>query len=150
MGGTFALCTLLLPLTMAGLGLSSQTLGSVMIVAGSAALSLIGLWMVVATGLYAKKPTVEREDGHRDRALTATAGSLLVWAVVHNAMPGLIPFGEMGGSELLAFLGVNIIESALFGVMLASIAETVRGAFSLGVLFQAGLLLGSCAVILLM
>ena len=149
MGGTFALCYLLLPLARAGLGLSAQSLAGVVLVAGSAALSLAVLWVVMAAGLLVKKPTVELEDGHHDRALTATMGSLLVWSILHNVLPGLIPFGGMGSGELLAFLGANIIESALFGVMLASITETIRGAFSLGMLFQGVLLLSSYAVMMI-
>ena len=148
MGGTFALCYLLLPLARMSVGLSTQSLASIVLVAGSAALALIGLWAMVATGLVVKKPTVELEVGHSDRALTATTGSLLVWAILHNVLPGLVPFDEMSVGQLLAFLGANIVESALFAVVLASIAETVRGAFSLGVLFQGVLLLGSYAVML--
>ena len=148
MGGTFAICYLLLPLARVGLGLSAQTAGSVAVVAGSAALTLIGLWMAATMGLIMRKPVVQLEDDHRDRALTATTGGLLVWAILHNVLPGLIPFGDMAGGEMLSFLGANIIESALFGVMLASVARTVRGAFTLGVLFQSVLLLGSYAVML--
>ena len=148
MGGTFALCYLLLPLARMSLGLSTQSLASVVLVAGSAALALSGLWAMVATGLLLKKPTVKLEAAHSDRALTATTGSLLAWAILHNVLPGLVPFDEMSAGQLLSFLGANIVESALFAVMLASISETIRGAFSLGVLFQGVLLLGSYAIML--
>lgn len=146
MGGTFALCYLLLPLARAGLGLSAQSAGSVAVVAACSALSLVGLWMVATVGLVVRKPVVSLEDDHRDRAATATVGGLLVWSVAHNVLPGLIPFGAMESGELLSFFAANVIENALFGVMLASVAKTVRGALSLGVLFQGFLLLSSYAV----
>ena len=89
---------------------------------------------------------VSLEADHRDRAATATVGGLLVWTVAHNVLPGLVPFGAMEAGELLSFFAANVLESALFGVMLASAAKTVRGALSLGVLFQGVLLLSSYAV----
>lgn len=145
MGGTFAICYLLLPMARAGLGLSAQALEGVVLVAGSAALSLLGLWAAVTLGLLLKRPTLAPEDGHPQRALVATTSSLLVWATAHNVMPWLMPLGELGGLELLSFLGANILESALFGVMLASLSQTIRGAFTLGMLFQ-GALLGGYAI----
>ncbi len=148
MGGTFAVCYLLLPLARIRMGLSMQSAGSVAVVAASAALALVGLWMLATIGLIVRRPVIALEEDHRDRAVTATTGGLLVWSILHNVLPGLIPFGEMEAGELLSFLGANVIESALFGVMLASVATTVRGALSLGVLFQGALLLGSYAVML--
>jgi hypothetical protein len=150
MGGTFALCYLMLPLGRIGLGLSTQSIGSVALVAACSALSLIGLWMFATLGLVVRKPVVSLEEDHRDRAVTATVGGLLTWAILHNVLPGLIPFGAMEAGEMLSFLGANVIENALFGVMLASVAKTVRGALSLGILFQGFLLLSSYTVLLSM
>ncbi len=150
MGGSFALCYLLLPLARAGLGLSAQSVGGVVLMAACAALSLAGLWVATTVGLVLRKPVVSLEADHRDRAVTATVGGLLVWAVAHNVLPGLVPFGAMEAGELLSFFAANVLESALFGVMLASVAKTVRGALRLGVLFQGILLLSSYVVMLSM
>ncbi|MDG1478179.1 MAG: hypothetical protein P8R54_01245 [Myxococcota bacterium] len=150
MGGTFALCYLLLPLARAGLGLSAQSVSGVVLMAACAALSLAGLWVATTVGLVLRKPVVSLESEHRDRAVTATVGGLLVWTVAHNVLPGLVPFGAMEAGELLSFFAANVLESALFGVMLASVAKTVRGALRLGVLFQGILLLSSYVVMLSM
>ena len=148
MSGTFVVCYLMMPLALAGLGLSTQTVASVVVVAFSAALALASLWMFSLVGLVVHKPVVSLEDDHRDRALVATVGGLLVWTILHNVLPGLVPFGNMGPGHLLSFLGANILENALFGVMLASVVKSVRGAFTLGVLFQGALLLASYAVMM--
>ncbi len=154
MGGTFALCYVLTPLIRMGVGLSTQSLSTLLLTSLSAAVALTGLWMLVALGLTirglftrknARSPATPSSigDDHGGRTVSATAGGLLSWAVLHSALPGLLGFGEMGPAELSAFVIMNVLESALFGVMLSSAAKTRKGAFGLGVVFSGLLLIGS-------
>ena len=132
---TFLLCYLMLPLLRAGLGLSSQTLIGVLgtALASAAALMLIvPLMWTALSGLRASLAV----NVNPDNTLAATSGSLLVWGLLHNILPGLVPFDMMGLTELTTFIGVNVIESAMFGVLFASIAKNGRQAFSMGALFQ--------------
>ncbi len=48
----------------------------------------------------------------------------------------LVPFGEMSAPVLASFIAVNVLESALFGVMLASLVKSRAAGFALGGAFQ--------------
>jgi hypothetical protein len=135
MSFTFILCYLALPLMRAGVGLSAQSGISILATALASAAGLMGViaLFTVAVAVLRPKASVHVDP---DRTLAATSGSLLVWGLLHNILPGLIPFDEMATGELAAFIGSNVIESALFGVMLASFASSGRSAFSLGAMFQ--------------
>lgn len=135
MSFTFLLCYLALPMARMGLGLSTQTAAGLMTNVLASAAGLMAVFAMFAVGIAALRPSVS-VNVDPDKTLAATAGSLLVWGFLHNILPGLIPFGEMGAGELLTFTGSNILESALFGVMLASFASTGRRAFTLGAAFQ--------------
>jgi len=137
---TFMLCYLALPLARASMGLTVHTADSVMATALASTGGLMGVMALSLFGIFLARPAASL-NVNPDRILSATAGGLLVWGFLHNVLPGLIHFADMGGGELATFVGSNIIENALFGVMLASIARTGRGAFTLGVLFQAALVL---------
>ena len=135
MSATFLLCYLALPLGRVALGMSLQTSASVMATALASAGGLLGVMALLSAVVAIVRPRVTA-NVDPDRILAATSGSLLVWGLLHNILPGLVHFSDMGGLELGTFIGSNILESALFGVVLASVAATGRGAFSLGALFQ--------------
>ena len=132
---TFFISYLTLPFVRALLGMSSFSLfdviGGVFTGLGGLLVVMPLLWFLVAI-----RRTRLATHVSPDQALAATTGSLMVWGLLHCILPGLTPFGEMGMVELGSFLGSNIIESALFGVMLAAFSTTGRQAFSLGMLFQ--------------
>ncbi len=150
MMGTFLLCYLLLPVAQVLLGVSSQSIFEVMITGVASALAFLPMLAVVVMGIVVLRPRLSLNTDVRDTALAATAGGLLIWTILHNTLPGLIWFGTMELSSLLSFIGANIIESALFGVMLASVVRTARAAFTLGLLFQGLFLLLSYGVMMMM
>ena len=149
MGVTFLLCYVLLPMTRQALGLrytlSPSLFEEGLMLAGS--LGAFAITLGVTVGAIAiKRPTVSLDPARREPILAATAGGLLPWLVLHNTLPTLIHFDEMSAGVLLSFIGVNILESALFGAMLASFSRSPGRAFALGAGFQ--LLFMSLGVIL--
>jgi len=135
MSFTFLLCYLALPLFRTGFGMSGYGVSGILDHALAAAAGLMGVMALFTAAVTLFKPTLS-VDVDPDKILSATAGSLLVWAVLHNILPFLVSFGAMGTIEFGTFFLANGIESALFGVMLASFAATGRSAFSLGAMFQ--------------
>lgn len=146
---TFLLCYIGLPMARAGLGLSINSLNVMMGTAVASFGGLLGVMALTLLGIAAIRPAAQLKVDP-DRVLAATSGGLLVWGLLHNILPGLLTFSDMASGELLSFIGSNIIENALFGVMLASMARTGRGAFTLGVTFQAALFLFSYAAMFMM
>jgi len=100
-------------------------------------------WLVTAAAMLtmASKEGGVRVDLHglggSDRIPAAMLGGLLVWGLLHNLLPGLMPFGAMSLGFLGAFLTANIVENVLFGTILATLTKTRRGAFAAGAAFQA-------------
>lgn len=135
MSATFLLCYLALPLGRVAMGLSAQSGVAVLGTALASAAGLLGVLALLGTLLAVVRPAIQ-VDVEPDRILAATSGSLLVWGLLHNVLPGLMFFSEMTGGELGSFVASNFLESALFGVVLASVARTGRGAFALGAVFQ--------------
>jgi len=139
MSMTFMLCYVFLPLTRQALGLRYASAPSLvdegLMLGGSLAAFGVALATVVA-GIAITRPKVSLELGRREPVVAATLGGLLPWVVLHNILPSLIPFAEMGAGALLSFLAVNLLESAMFGVMLASFTRSPGKAFGLGVGFQ--------------
>jgi hypothetical protein len=97
--------------------------------------SLGMVWALVMGFIAIARPQV-RLDGRIDPILSAAGGGLLVWAILHNAIPILEPFVRMPLDFLVAFVLANVVENVLFGAMLASFVKTKRAAFLLGGLFQ--------------
>lgn len=139
MGMTFLLCYVLLPLTRQALGLRYTLTPSLfeeaLMLAGSLGAFAVTLGVTVG-GIAIKRPTISLDQGRREPILAATLGGLVPWAVLHNTLPFLIHFDEMSAASLLSFLGVNVLESALFGAMLASFTRSPEKAFALGAGFQ--------------
>jgi len=73
---------------------------------------------------------------NRDPVRWAVAGGFGAWLVAHNLVPGLWPLTEMPTSQAVSFTALNLLESTLFGVMLASFVETRKAALALGTLFS--------------
>lgn len=142
MGCTFLLSYLLLPSLWEAVGLRDAQLWTL-----PGDLIAVGVVWLGAMGITAARH--RRGEGLRvdlgdlatsDRLPAATLGGLLVWGFLHNVLPGLVPFGEMPAAWLAAFVGSNVLESALFGAVAATLARTRRGAFGLGALASATLL----------
>lgn len=143
MSATFVLCYLAIPTALTALGLrpwatlspledSARLMGDV----GGFGLAVIG----VLAGLALLRPSVDVREAQRDPVLAATAGGLLTWGVLHNVLPWLMPFAEMGAAPLAAFFVANVLESLLFGLMLGSFVRSRVAAFALGAAFSAALL----------
>ncbi|MEL6344109.1 MAG: hypothetical protein AAFV53_13400 [Myxococcota bacterium] len=141
-GLTFLVSYIALPLVRIAAGASSASVASLTYNAQASFIGLLGVLALTLFGLGVTRPAA-RLNVDPDRVLAATSGGLLTWGLLHNILPGLIPFGAMGGVELGTFLASNVIEAGLFGVMLASLTRTGRGAFTLGVVFQTALLMFS-------
>jgi len=139
MSMTFLLCYVFLPLTRQALGLRYGSAPSLVeegiMLGGSLAAFGVALATVVG-GIALTKPKVSLEVSRREPVIAATLGGLMPWAILHNTLPSLVPFAEMGGGALLSFLAVNLLESAMFGVMLASFTRSPGKAFGLGFGFQ--------------
>ena len=97
------------------------------------------VWVLFGTLAWLRwaRPEVEvpREGGPPTWPIVAATGSsLVVWALLqHNLFQ---PFPEMGAAPGAMLVGFNVIESSLFGVMLASFARTIPRALAYGAVFQ--------------
>lgn len=138
MGLTFALCYVMLPATWEALGIRAAQLWTL----PGDLLALFGLWgaaMVLTASRHVQNDgiTVDLDSlAASDKLPAAALGGLLTWGFLHNVLPGLVPFHDMPGAYLGAFVAANVLENALFGVIAASLARTRRGAFTLGVASQ--------------
>ena len=93
--------------------------------------------VVAAVALFRPRvrlPKTRKKDNSPE--IAATAGSLAVWAAGHQLIWGLMPLTDMEPTRLIPFLALNVLESSLFGVMLASFTNSPTKAFGLGALFQ--------------
>jgi cation transport ATPase len=132
---TFMLCYLALPLLRTGLGLSSQSMVGILATTLTSAAALVVVVPLLWSALVRRRSSMA-VNVNPDHILAATSGSLLVWGLLHSILPGLVTFDMMGLAELTTFVGANIIESSMFGVLFASLAKNGRHAFSMGALFQ--------------
>lgn len=131
---TFALCYVLLPVAADLSGAHPGLLASLW----ADVLGFGAMLAAVTLGVLVGRPEVrvDRQPATAPIA-AATVASLAVWAVLHSLLPGLVRFEDMGVVGFSSFLAMNIVESSLFGVMLASLVRTVPRAFVAGGAFQA-------------
>ena len=139
---TFLLCYIALPIGYSVAGLRPFTLfwtlpGNVL---------AFGFAWTLTAAVMLTRASAEggvRVDLHglsgSDRIPAAMLGGLAVWGLLHNLLPGLMPFGTMSLSFLGVFLVSNIIENVLFGTILATITKTRRAAFAAGAAFQSAI-----------
>ena len=129
----FALCYLLLPTGLALLGLPTTNV-------------LFNLWFMLpayfAAGLVAwvtalvVRPKV-RLDGPRDPVVAASVGGLGVLVIAQNSLGWpFFTFSEMSPAMLACFLGMNLVEMTLLGMMFASFTRRPLVAFAVGAGFQ--------------
>ena len=144
--GVFALCYIALPMAAASVGLFTEFWSHVIFNLPGFALAAL----VTAVGVMVARPKITTDvRATRDPVIAATSGGLLTWAIVHNLSAVLLPFAAMGTAELATFIGLNIIEMSLIGMMLASFTRSITKAFALGMSFQLlvlGLILGLFAL----
>ena len=129
----FGLCYVALPMTAANAGLYSGAWDSLAF--NMPAFMLAS--MVAAVGAMVMRPTIKTDVGAaRDPVVAAGLGGLLTWGVIHNTSSILVPFAAMGSAELATFIGMNVIEMGMIGMMLASFTRSTVKAFALGMWFQ--------------
>jgi len=140
MAGVFGLCYVALPLAASSVGLYSDFWSHLFF-----NLPAFGLASVVAAiGAMVARPTIRTDTrARRDPVIAATAGGLLTWAILHNLSALLTPFAQMEPLHLATFVGLNIVEMGLIGMMLASFTRSTVKAFALGMWFQL-LVIGMC------
>jgi hypothetical protein len=127
----FALCYVAIPL-----GIEAAHLRDAQMFLLPADIRGLGVVWAMLMGFIALVRPQVRLDGRIDPILSATAGGFFVWALLHNVLPFLTPFVQMPLDFLVAFVLANVLESGLFGAMLASLVPSRRAAFLLGALFQ--------------
>jgi len=93
---------------------------------------LLATLVTVVAAAVANPTVVLATDTRRDPVVSAFAGGLLSWAVIHNVMPFLIPFAAMSTPGLAILVAINVVEMALVGMMLASFTRSHAVAFGLG------------------
>lgn len=130
----FVVSYVVLPAITAALG---ATLNLVPLAASGAAFvvmlaGVVGLVSLLRPSI--RLPQQRKADSAPE--IAATAGSLAVWAGAHQLLFVLEPLTAMGAAALLPFVLMNLVESSLFGVMLASFTRSAPKAFALGALFQ--------------
>ena len=146
MAGVFGLCYLALPLAATSLGLYSDFWSQLFFNLPAFVLAT----GIASVGAMVARPTIKTDvRAARDPVIAAGVGGLLTWAIVHNLSSLLVPFAAMDLIELATFIGLNVIEMGLIGMMLASFTRSTVKAFALGMWFQLlvlGLILGLCAL----
>lgn len=133
----FAVCYLALPLGATMLGLYSGMLAN--LIPNTLALGLMAL-LTTAMAISVRPKIVTNVAARRDPVIAAALGSLAMWAGGQEFLPQLQALSAMPLWESLTFVGMNVVESSLFGMMLASFVRTPARAFALGAAFQAMLL----------
>ncbi len=133
----FAVSYLALPALATALGLYSGMIAN--IVPNFLALATMGM-VTTALAVMTRPRVVTNVRAARDPVIAAGLGSFLVWAGAQEFLPILQSLSAMPLFESLTFIGLNIVEAGLFGMMLASFARTPGRAFALGAAFQSLLL----------
>jgi hypothetical protein len=132
---TFLLAYVVNPALVNAVGVDLRLIS---IAASGPAMALTGGLVVLLVGALRPSVRLPRRRGALDTnpEVAATAGSLLVWGAAEQLLPVFQPFTTMPLGELAALIGLNVIESALFGVMLASFTRSPGKAFAIGAAFQ--------------
>jgi hypothetical protein len=129
----FAACYVGLPLLLAMTGLNQDILTSSIF----SFPAFVMASFVAVVGASIARPEIRLDvAGRRDPVLSATIGGLGVWALVHNTSDLLVPFSAMTGPELISFVGLNVVEMVLLGMMFASFTRSKAVALVLGGGFQ--------------
>ncbi len=129
----YGLCYLALPLLASAVGLHTIFLGNLILnTLAFAPMALLTALLVVAI----RPEVVLHPAAPRDPIGAATAGSLLVWFLAHESFGALAPITAMPAGEAAAFVTMNVVESTMIGMMLASFVRTPARAFVLGSAFQ--------------
>ena len=130
---TFGLCYVALPSMLAIAGLNTGVISGFWY--SLPAFALAGLAATI--GVLVARPRVELDlTSPRDPVIAATLGGLGVWALVHNTSSMLVPFTAMSPVELATFLGMNVLEMSLLGMMFASFTKRTSVALAMGGGFQ--------------
>ena len=130
---TFGLCYVALPALLAIVGWNTGVIAGISFSLPAFALAAF----VVVIGVLVAQPRIQLSAAQpRDPVVAATLGGLGVWAVVHNTSSLLMPFTSMSPLELLSFLGLNVLEMTLLGMMFASFTKRTGVALALGGGFQ--------------
>lgn len=133
LGLVFVLCYFAFPLIMAAGGLNSGVLTALPYALPAFAMASF----VAIAGAMAANPKVRVDwRGRRDPVISATLGGLGVWALIHNTSDLLVPFADMTGLELGSFVGLNLLEMSLLGMMFSSFTRRRSVALALGGGFQ--------------
>ncbi len=133
MAMVFGLCYVALPLAASTFGLYTGVWDSLMF--NMPAFMLASF--VAAIAAMVSRPRIKTDvAAARDPVLAAGLGGLLTWGIIHNTSAILVPFAHMGSLELATFVGMNVIEMGLIGMMLASFTRSTIKAFALGMWFQ--------------
>jgi hypothetical protein len=129
----FIACYFVGPLLMAGVGLNAGVLAALPYALPSFALASF----VAIVGAMVAQPKIRLDwRGRRDPVISATLGGLGVWALVHNTSDLLVPFSDMSALELGSFVGLNLLEMSLLGMMFSSFTRRHSVALALGGGFQ--------------
>ena len=109
--------------------------------AGGAAYGILAGACVLAIGRLKPRVLIPRGTGKlpSDPFIAATVGSLGTWAVLHNLLPALMPFADMGLAQLVTLTLINVVESTMIGLMLGSFVRSRTKAFALAAAFQVAL-----------
>jgi hypothetical protein len=135
--GVFGLCYVAIPWLLSLLGIVGDGLSHVATDMVGAAITVLPALLLVAIG----RPSVRAADVSRAATIAATASGFAVWAALHNTLPGLARFNELGVVGLPVFVAVNLLESALWGVMIGSVSRGIGKAFVFGGLFSGSLMI---------
>lgn len=136
--GVFGLCYMLLPALMDSVGMDLN----IGLLPSAFSVGAVALALFAGVRLFKPEVRVPRDlrRAPRDPVIAATAGSFLSWLVMHNTLPLLEHLPQMPLITALGFTAVNVVESALFGTMLASFTRRTLAAAALGVAHQLSIL----------
>ena len=132
-GLVYAVCYVALPTTAAAFGLYSNLLPN-LVVNTLTLIPAAGITMGLAA--LCQPEIVTHLRAKRDPVIAATLGSFLVWLGLVETVDAIQPLTNMPWYEAFTFASFNLLESAMFGAMLASFVRTPGRAFALGAAFQ--------------
>jgi hypothetical protein len=133
MTGVFGLVYVAVPLVLSAAGLHAGMIRGLLFNLPS----FVGATVVATAAACIFKPRIATAmSGPRDPVIAAASGSLLVWGLLHNLSPILTPFSAFATPQLIAFIGLNVLEMGLIGMLLSSFTRNPLKAFALGAGFQ--------------